>query len=154
MFNLKKRLLEKNQSDTATQVQDEFDRIQIATCVLLLEVARSDDEFNSIEQTTLQAILKKELQIPSEAIEALIEVASRSREKSVDLWEFTNLINEHYSREEKMKVIESVWKIIYADNKLDRYEDHLVHKLAKLLWIRHDEMIEIKLRVRYGESDS
>ena len=63
------------------------------------------------------------------------------------LWEFTNLINENYSREKKIKVVEATWRVIYADRKLDKYEDHFVHKLARLLRLEHNEMIEAKLRV-------
>jgi uncharacterized tellurite resistance protein B-like protein len=91
MFNLKKRLLETPEMDSATQEQDEFERIQIATCIILLEVAKSDDEFSSIEKTTLTAILKKKFKLSAEAAEELMERADRKREKSIDIWEFTHL---------------------------------------------------------------
>jgi len=147
MFKLKKRLLEKYEIDSISQERDEFERIQVATCALLLEVAKSDYEFSSMEKTTIAAILKKEFQISAEAIEELMEIAKRRREESIDLWEFTHLINENYSKEEKIKVVEAAWKVIYADKKLDKYEDHLVHKLARLLRLRHSDLIEAKLRV-------
>lgn len=147
MFKLKKRLLEKYEIDSISQERDEFERIQVATCALLLEVAKSDYEFSSMEKTTIAAILKKEFQISAEAIEELMEIAKRRRKESIDLWEFTHLINENYSKEEKIKVVEAAWKVIYADKKLDKYEDHLVHKLARLLRLRHSDLIEAKLRV-------
>ena len=147
MFKLKKRLLEKYEIDSISQERDEFERIQVATCALLLEVAKSDYEFSSIEKTTIAAILKKEFQISAETIEELMEIAKRRRGESIDLWEFTHLINENYSKEEKIKVVEAAWKVIYADKKLDKYEDHLVHKLARLLRLRHSDLIEAKLRV-------
>lgn len=147
MFKLKKRLLEKYEIDSISQERDEFERIQVATCALLLEVAKSDYEFSSMEKTTIAAILKKEFQISAEAIEELMEIAKRRRKESIDLWEFTHLINENYSNEEKIKVVEAAWKVIYADKKLDKYEDHLVHKLARLLRLRHSDLIEAKLRV-------
>ncbi|TET67325.1 MAG: TerB family tellurite resistance protein [Candidatus Aminicenantes bacterium] len=147
MFKLRKRLLEKYEIDSISQERDEFERIQVATCALLLEVAKSDYEFSSIEKTTIEAILKKDFQISTETIEELMEIAKRRREESIDLWEFTHLINENYSKEEKIKVVEAAWKVIYADKKLDRYEDHLVHKLARLLRLRHSDLIEAKLGV-------
>lgn len=148
MFKLKKRLLEKYEIDSISQERDEFERIQVATCALLLEVAKSDYEFSSIEKTTIAAILKKEFQISAETIEELMEIAKRRREESIDLWEFTHLINENYSKEEKIKVVEAAWKVIYADKKLDKYEDHLVHKLARLLRLRHSDLVEAKLKVK------
>ena len=147
MFKLKKRLLEKYEIDSISQERDEFERIQVATCALLLEVAKSDYEFSSMEKTTIAAILKKDFQISAEAIEELMEIAKMQRKESIDLWEFTHLINENYSKEEKIKVVEAAWKVIYADKKLDKYEDHLVHKLARLLRLRHSDLLEAKLRV-------
>lgn len=147
MFKLRKRLLEKYEIDSISQERDEFERIQVATCALLLEVAKSDYEFSSIEKTTIEAILKKDFQISAETIEELMEIAKRRREESIDLWEFTHLINENYSKEEKIKVVEAAWKVIYADKKLDKYENHLVHKLARLLRLRHSDLIEAKLGV-------
>ena len=148
MFNLRKRLLGRSSMDRSGPTeQEEHERLQVATCVLLLEVAKSDDQFSSIEKATITAILEEEFQLSDEAVAELMEVAARKREESVDLWEFTHLINEHYSEEEKIKVIETVWRVIYADNKLDEYEDYLVHKLAGLLRLRHQELIAAKLRV-------
>ncbi|MFB0565964.1 MAG: TerB family tellurite resistance protein [Candidatus Aminicenantaceae bacterium] len=147
MLNLKKILQKRGEPGVEFSEQDELERIQLATCVVLLEVAKSDDEFSSVEETTITSILKKEFQIPAEAIEELLEVSGKKREESVDIWEFTNLINKNYSKEERMRIIECAWKIIYADEKLNRYEDHFVHKLAKLLRLRHHELIDAKMKV-------
>jgi len=133
----------------AAPEQDEFERIQLATCVILLEVAKSDDEFSSIEKTTVAAILQKKFDLSTEDIEELMEMASKRREESIDLWQFTHLINETYTKEEKIKIVEAAWRIIYADDKLDKYEDHFVHKLAKILQLKHNELIEAKLRIKY-----
>lgn len=154
MFNLKKKLLKTPglgpEADTPGKDQSEFERIQIATCIILLEVAKSDDEFSSIENTTLTAILEKKFQLSSEAAKELMAIADRKREESVDLWQFTNIINKNYTKEEKKKIVEAVWRVIYADDKLDKYEDHFVHKLAKLLQLRHSDMIEAKLKIKYS----
>ncbi|MFP4082190.1 MAG: TerB family tellurite resistance protein [Candidatus Aminicenantes bacterium] len=148
LVTLKKRLLKTRKSDTRPAVLDEAERIQIATCVILLEVARSDYEFHSLEKETVSAILKKKFHISEQAVQELMEIARKRREESIDLWEYTHLINKNYSREEKMKVVEAAWKVIYADEKLDKYEDHLVHKLARLLRLSHSELIRAKLKVR------
>lgn len=151
MFNLKKRLLKAPDDVSVSREKEEFERIQIATCIILLEVAKSDDEFSSIEKTTLTAILQKKFQLPVEAVEELMEVASRKRDASIDIWEYTHLINKNYTKEEKIKIVEAVWQVIYADQKLDKYEDHFVHKIAKLLQLRHEELIEAKLKIKYGK---
>ena len=149
----KERLMKNLTSSAAEQEQERFDRVQIATCVILLEVAKYDFEFSSIEKETTKAILKNDFSIPEEILKDLMEAAEEKREQSVDLWEFTNVINQHFSREEKLKIMEAAWKIIYADEKLDKYEDHYVHVLASLLRLRHGDLIDAKLRVLYNDSE-
>jgi uncharacterized tellurite resistance protein B-like protein len=150
MFNLKNRILrftENGIPDPERSASDTLERLRIATCVVLLEVARSDDEFCSLEQAALSAALQEEFRIPKEAVEALMEVAHSKREDAVDLYEFTSLINENYSLPEKIRIVELAWRIIYADKELNRYEDHFVHKLARLLRLHHEDLIEAKLTV-------
>jgi uncharacterized tellurite resistance protein B-like protein len=149
MFNLKNRLLKNEAQDAGSAETNDFERIQIATCVILLEVAKSDDSFSSLEKTTLASILKKKFDLSPGAVEELLKIADKKREESIDLWQFTNLINQNYTEEEKKKIVEAAWRIIYADEKLDKYEDHFVHKLARLLQLKHSDLIEAKLKVKY-----
>jgi len=151
MRKWKERLLKNLIVDPAQEIQEKFERTHVATCVILLEIAKSDDEFSSVEQETIKAMLKHELAIADEDIEDLMKIAAEKREDSVDLWEFTNLINEHFSEKERVKIIELAWRIIYADKKLDKYEDHLVHVLAKLLRLDHSDLIDAKLRVLHTD---
>ncbi|MBN1224573.1 MAG: TerB family tellurite resistance protein [Candidatus Aminicenantes bacterium] len=151
MRNWKERLLKSLLDTPSEAVQERFQKTHIATCAILLEIAKSDYEFSTVEKETTQAILKNEFGIPEEDIEDLMKIAAEKREDSVDLWEFTNLINQNFSKEEKLKIIESAWKIIYADDKLDKYEDHLVHVLAKLLRLDHEDLIEAKLGILYAD---
>ncbi len=153
ILKLKNILNKRTEADTEPSEQEEQERVQLATCIILLEVAKSDDEFSSIEKTTLTAILKKKFDISHEAVEELIEMAHKTREESVDLWQFTNLVNQNYTKEEKIKIVEEAWRVIYADEKLDAYEDHFVHRLAKLLQLDHSDLIDAKLKVKYGKQD-
>ncbi|MCB2171061.1 MAG: TerB family tellurite resistance protein [Deltaproteobacteria bacterium] len=73
--------------------------------------------------------------------------------KSVDLWQFANLINEHYSIEEKLDVIELLWRIVFVDGKMNRYEDYLMHKLTKLLRLSDTQLIDAKLKVMPKKGD-
>ena len=148
MFNFKKLLDKPESASTPLLEQNDFDRVQVATCVILLEVATSDEEISSEEKATISEILKRRFQLPPDAIEELMGLAAEKREASVGLWQFTNLINETFSREQKMRVMEAAWEVIYADEKLDKYEDYLVRRLSKLLRLHHEEMIEAKLKVR------
>ncbi|HNW30198.1 MAG TPA: TerB family tellurite resistance protein [Spirochaetota bacterium] len=123
-------------------------RIAIAACVLLLEMAGADDDFAAPEMDRIRDILNRDLHVAPEDVEAILAVAGEEREGAMDLWTYTSVINEHYSKAEKLKLIEMVWEIAYSDGRLDQYEDHLVHKLANLLHVSHSELIAAKLRVK------
>ena len=153
MRSWKKRLLNKLEDESAQGENERFERTHIAACVVLLEAAKYDSEFSSIEKETIEAILKNEFSISADAIEDLMKIAEEKREDSVDLWEFTDVINQHFSREEKINIIELAWKVIYADEKLDMYEDHYIHILAKLFRLEHKELIDAKLNILYSEDD-
>lgn len=122
-------------------------RIQVAACALLIEMAKTDNEFSDEEEERILSILKKEFALSNEMSDELIELANEELRASLDLWQFTNLINSNYSVDEKIRLMELIWKVVYADGKLDKHEDYLVKKLATLLNLRHKEMIDAKLRV-------
>jgi len=123
-------------------------RIQIAACALLLEIAAIDGEFSAEEQDLILSILRKDNHMSDEEAHSLMREAQSERDKSIDLWRFASLINQNYSEEEKMHVIETVWKVIFADGRLDGHEDHLVHGLAGLLRLSHAQLIEAKMKAR------
>jgi uncharacterized tellurite resistance protein B-like protein len=127
------------------------ERIQVATCVLLLQMARSDDEFSDAERETITALLKKDFGLSEEVVAELLDLSHKKLEESIDLWQYTNLIKKNYSLDDKIGVIESIWKVVYADGKLDPHEDYLVHKLSQLLGLSHKQLIDAKMRVRRKE---
>ncbi|MBC8527555.1 MAG: TerB family tellurite resistance protein, partial [Candidatus Cloacimonetes bacterium] len=126
-------------------------KIQIATCALLLELANADSDFADVERESIISILKNNFQFSDEETDALIKETENELKESIDLWQFTNLINQNFSVDEKEKILENAWKIIYADKRLDQYEDYLIHKIANLLRLNHKQLIKTKLKVRENE---
>lgn len=123
-------------------------RIVVATCALLLEMAAIDGEFSGEEQDAILAALTSTYGMNGEDAQSIMEAAREELKGSIDLWGFARVINRDYSEEEKIRVIETVWRVIYADGRLDGHEDHLVHRLADLLRLSHGQLIEAKMRVR------
>lgn len=146
-----KKLIEKFSPDPEAEAREREQRIRIAACVILLEVAKSDYEFSTIERDVIEAILEEEFGVPEEAVNELLEMAERERRENVDLYEFTKLIKQSLTREERNRLIEFAWEIVYADEKLDKFEDHLVHRLTILLGLDHHELIEAKMRVLHRD---
>ena len=125
--------------------------IYVATCALFLEMASIDGEFTDSERDNIVSILSDEYNLSEQSIKELLITSQAEREGSIDLWKFTNKINQNYSIEEKIRIIELIWKIVYADGKLEKHEDYLIHKIARLLNLKHSELIEAKLNVLHEE---
>jgi len=125
--------------------------IRIATCALFVEIARIDEKFTDAELETILSILKEKYGLSQDYADALLAAAQKELEKSVDLWQFAKLINENYSTEEKIGIIETLWQIVYVDGKMDRYEHYLMNKLQNLLRLTHDQLIAAKLKVRHSK---
>lgn len=149
MIDLVKKFFGKSSHDNSSnQRRQTTHDIRIATCALLLEMSNIDGEFSALERENIISILKKDFDLSDEYTTTLLEASNEELKGSIDLWQFTNLINQNYSMEEKIRVIETVWDIVYADGKLDKHEDYLVHKLANLLRLTHKQLIEAKLKVK------
>jgi uncharacterized tellurite resistance protein B-like protein len=137
------------------EIQTDLDdkKVIIACCALLLEMAHADDEFDEIEKNDILNMLKQSYHLTEADARQLMALAESERRESLDLWQFTNLINQHYSPEQKLKVIAKLWQIIYTDGKVDQHEDYLMRKLTYLLELSHDDMITAKLKARdmYGK---
>ncbi len=149
MINKLKKYFDRNtEGPGPSRKEDTGQRLKVAVCALLLEVAYSDDEFSDDEKSRLAGMIKTGFGLTGEEADELITIALEERKRSVDLWHFTKLINENYSLEEKRNLMEMLWEIVYADSVLDKHEDYLMHMLTKLLKLEHREMIAAKLKAK------
>lgn len=147
----KKAFGQSQQQDTAGgQDASREEDLRIATCALFLEIANIDNEFSEDERDRILSIIRSEYGLSEEHALELTQRAMAELEGSVDLWRFTNLINENYTDDEKLRVVELLWRVVYADGVLDKHEDYLVHKLASLLRLTHKHLIAAKLKVLHG----
>lgn len=136
---------DRKRQPTATDVKR---KRHLAACVLLLESAHADDKCTQEEMDRIVASLRQRFSLSPEDANKLLELAARERQNSIDLWTFTNDLNQHLCKEEKLAVLEDIWGVIFADGRLSSHEDHLAHKLANLLRLTHQELIEAKLAAK------
>lgn len=119
----------------------------VAACVVLLEAAHADDEFTAEEQQHIAGLLQDRFGLSAEEVPQLMADAAAARAQSSDLWRFTRRINETFSNQEKCRLLEEVWRVLYTDRYLHGHEDHLAHKLRDLLNLSQPDLIAAKLRV-------
>ena len=120
---------------------------QLATCVVLLEAARIDNEFTGEERGQIIQSMRAQFGLTQDEAEELLELAMAEHDQTNDLWRFTNQINQSFSVPDKLTLMEHVWRLIFSDGFLDGHEDHLAHKLRALLNLNHPQMIEAKMKV-------
>jgi uncharacterized tellurite resistance protein B-like protein len=144
MFN---RIMTLLQGEGEVAQESRFERVQVATCALLMEVAHSDGHYQSVEAKIVHDLLAEKFNLAPAAVAELIDYSQQHREESLDLFQFAREINAHFSREEKLDVMEGIWRVIYADGMLDKYEDALARQLASLLRLDHKDVIARKLKI-------
>jgi uncharacterized tellurite resistance protein B-like protein len=148
MLDIVKRFFNKATAEVSKDANKNTEHdIRVATCALFVEIARIDEKFTEAEMETILSILKEKYGLSRDHADALITEAEKELKKSVDLWQFAKLINENYSNEEKIEIIETLWRIVYVDGKMDQYEHYLMGKLQSLLRLTHDQLITAKLKV-------
>jgi uncharacterized tellurite resistance protein B-like protein len=145
---IKKYFSRSGENNSRDQTDDKSHDIRIATCALLIEMSNIDGKFSEAEKERILHILKRDYRLSDEYAMEIMEVAGEELKGSIDLWNFTNLINNNYSAEEKLRIIETVWSIAYIDGELDKHEDYLAHKLAKLFRLTHKQLIDAKLKAK------
>ena len=125
--------------------------IKVATCALLVEIGRIDETFTDAELETVLGILEDKYDLSKEHADALMAEAEVALRNSLDLWQFAKLINENYTNEEKIAIVETLWQVVYVDGKMNQYEHFLMNKLKNLLRLSHKQLIDAKLKVLHGE---
>lgn len=137
-------LLAGNQSPSQ---ESRFERVQVATCALLLEVAHSDGDYQAVEAKLVHDLLAQQFDLSAATVAELVDYAHEHRAATHDLFQFVREINAHFSYAEKLDVLEGVWRIIYADGSLDKFEDSLARQLATLLRLDDADALARKLKV-------
>ena len=130
--------------------------LQVATAALLFEVMRADNEIKDVERHAMTAAIQKRFELTTEETATLLRLAEAEAEQATDYYQFTALINKHYTPEQKEQVVEYMWQVASADHEIDRFERTLVHKVADLLHVpRHAQITarERALRARHREAE-
>jgi uncharacterized tellurite resistance protein B-like protein len=123
-----------------------LDRVQVTACALLLEIAHADGEFSEVERARIEQALERQFGLDAEARAALIAQGEAERERAIDDFQFTKLINEHYDLGQKMVLAELMWSVVLADGQIADHEAYLVRKLGNLLDLEPAYLSQAKRR--------
>jgi uncharacterized tellurite resistance protein B-like protein len=122
--------------------------LRVATALLLIEVAKADYADEISEDVAILGSIKQFFALDDASAELLMAEARSEADRAVELQQFTRRLHEQLSPAEKLRVVEMLWQVALADRTLDKHEDHLVRRIAELLYVPHSDLIRIRNRVR------
>ena len=127
--------------------EDELEhQLQLACAALMIEVLYADYSVDQSEIDTLRKALQENFDLKKEEADKLIQLAEEERSQATDYYQFTSLINEFYTQQQKRELVTRLWQMAYADHTVHKFEEHLVRRLADLLHVPHSAFIQSKHR--------
>jgi uncharacterized tellurite resistance protein B-like protein len=139
------------QKEVAEPPPQSPDALRVAACALLLEVAHADGEFTAEERARIEDALGRHFGLDETLARELIALADQERTRSIDHFQFTRLIRDHYDLGQKVLLAELMWGVILADGKIADHEGYLVRKIGSLLELPAAYLSDAKQRVRAKE---
>jgi uncharacterized tellurite resistance protein B-like protein len=130
-----------------TVAKPSHDPLRLATAAVLLEIAYADGEFSPAEDGDIVGYLKRAFALADDSARELLKAADEIRAQTIDHFALTNFIRRNSPLTERIEIVKTMWRVVYADGRLTDYENYLVRKLADLLGIEHHVMIEAKVAV-------
>ena len=118
--------------------------LKLTTAALLIEVSRADFDMGAAEKARIIDTLRSTFGLSAVELDSLVKLAEEEVQQSTSLYQFTRLVNDFYDYDQKLSLISAMWQVAFADNNLDRYEEHLIRKVADLTYVTHQDFIRLK----------
>ena len=131
---------------TPSETDDQY-LSQLAATALLIELCRADNTVDAVEIAEVISIAQSMFGLSEQDAQTLLEDAQQKNNEATSLFEFTEIINNHFDKTAKYQLIKNIWQVAYADKKLDQHEDHLIRKVADLIYVGHSDFIRAKHEV-------
>lgn len=122
--------------------------INHAAAALMVEIMAADHQWDDVEAAQIKALLNDHLGVSENEANEILQDASDQHQHAHDLYQYTSVINEHYSSEQKYQLLKQLWLVAFADGQIDRYEEHMIRRLSELLHLAHSQFIRAKIEAR------
>ena len=126
-------------------ISSSVDLVSLAAAALLIEVARADYADDPRELVAVRKALHIAFRLDDEQLDELMELADAEVRQATSSYDFTRLVNEQFDPDQKLQLISAMWQVAYADGRLDKYEEHLIRRIAELIYVPHSEFIRMKI---------
>ncbi len=134
-------------SEPGDKAVDENQLTRLAATALMIEMCRADNSVDEVEIKQVLEFAKQSFGISDAEADELLAEATQSNEQAISLYEFTDVINRNFEKPAKYQLVKQIWQVAYADGFIDRHEDHLIRKIAELIYVSHSDFIRAKHEV-------
>jgi len=145
-----KRFFEERVAPEAAEAEPEAREhgLRLAAAALLFEIVRADAEVKDEERTVVRAAIQGTFGLSKDETDELMRLAEEESRGATSLYEFTHLIDEAFTPEQKKRVVALLWLVAFADAKKDAHEEQLIRRIAGLLHVPHPDFIDAKIKAR------
>ena len=127
---------------------------RLAAAALLIHASTIDGNMTGVERDRLRTVLKSRFALDDAATEELIDAGTRADNEAVDLYHFTSLINRSLDEAGRLGIVEMMWEIVFADGRVNEFEDNLMWRAADLLGVSSRDRIALRRRVAGENAES
>jgi len=120
---------------------------QRVSAMLLVEIARSDHVVDDSERKAIENALLQSSSLLADELGAIVDEALIEADNALSFHNHVSLINEHFSKEDKIVLIEQMWRVAFADGNVDGYEEYTIRKLCDLLYVKHRDYMQAKIKI-------
>ena len=120
---------------------------RLATAALMYHLIAVDGHVDQSEKDALRTVLKKNFEIEEDDLNELIDQAKKRDEEAVDLYEFTSVLKRKLDYNERLNLMDMLWKMVFADGVLHEFEDNIIWRVSELLGVSKRDRITIRNRV-------
>lgn len=120
--------------------------LRLATAALLVEMSRQDERIHEAERATIARVLRERFELAGDEVDELYRLAEQEVQEAIDYHQFTSLLKDALSPQQKERVVELLWQVALADGHIDSFEEHMVRRIADLLYLPHSAFIRAKHR--------
>ena len=133
-----------------SEAESKDNSIQKSICSLMIEVAYADNQLDESELKAMANSLSK-LDIQQEEIREIVDETLAKSKESISFYQHTRILNDQLDYDQKKDVLNSVWSIAFADGQMNKHEEHLIRRIADLLYLNHKDFINSKLDHKNNE---
>jgi uncharacterized tellurite resistance protein B-like protein len=126
--------------------------VRVSCAALLVHAAAIDGAVSDVERDKLAVLLRQRFDLDDAAVAELVEQAIDAEQKAIDLYQFTHRINRALDENGRLRMIEMLWTVAYADGVISEFEDNLNWRVADLLGVSSTERIALRQRVAAASS--